>query len=113
MGRAKGSILKFTCITCGVVDLVTGGSSNYRCSKCRSINGIDPLKTPKYLAHAAVAKAIRTGALVRPETFQCVDCQGAATVYDHRDYSQPLRVDPVCRSCNSRRGPAIQPKAAA
>lgn len=38
---------------------------------------------------------------------QCVDCSGAAVEYDHRDYRQPLAVEPVCRSCNLKRGPAI------
>lgn len=27
--------------------------------------------------------------------------------YDHRDYTKPLSVEPVCRSCNKLRGPAI------
>lgn len=112
MGRTKGALVKFTCVKCGIVDLVTGGSCNYKCSKCRSINGVDPLKSPQYLAHAAVAKAIRNGDLERPEQFACTDCHGNATEYDHRDYSFPLKVDPVCRGCNARRGPAISAQAA-
>jgi hypothetical protein len=26
-------------------------------------------------------------------------------VYEHRDYTKPLQVEPVCRSCNALRGP--------
>jgi hypothetical protein len=28
-------------------------------------------------------------------------------VYDHRDYNQPLQVEPVCSPCNISRGPAL------
>ena len=38
---------------------------------------------------------------------KCADCDRVACDYDHRDYSRPLDVEPVCRSCNSRRGPAL------
>ena len=39
----------------------------------------------------------------------CVDCAEPATRYDHRDYDKPLDVEPVCRSCNQKRGPARLP----
>lgn len=35
---------------------------------------------------------------------KCVDCGKPAKQYDHRDYSKPLDVDPVCRGCNVKRG---------
>ena len=35
-----------------------------------------------------------------------VPCGGMAEQWDHRDYNKPLDVEPVCRSCNMRRGPA-------
>jgi hypothetical protein len=34
----------------------------------------------------------------------CVDCGLRAQCYDHRDYLDPLMVDPVCESCNYKRG---------
>lgn len=37
----------------------------------------------------------------------CVDCGKPATCYDHRDYQRPDEVEPVCRACNARRGPAL------
>jgi hypothetical protein len=60
-------------------------------------------------AGTLVAKAIREGRLQRPSAFACVDCGRAAEQYDHRDYTQPLAVEPVCRSCNVLRGPAPLP----
>jgi hypothetical protein len=59
--------------------------------------------------HSAVAAAIRRGELIdlASADIPCVDCGGKATVYDHRDYAYPLDVEPVCRSCNSKRGSAL------
>lgn len=56
------------------------------------------------LAIAAVATAIREGALPKAAGQMCVDCYGVAYCYDHRNYNEPLKVAPVCRKCNSRRG---------
>lgn len=59
-------------------------------------------------AAAKVAAAIRRGDLPPiDEQTPCVDCGGRATEYDHRDYSRPLEVEPVCHRCNILRGPAI------
>ena len=54
-----------------------------------------------------IAKAIRRGVIPNAKTLICVDCGGAAFDYDHRDYTKPLAVDPVCRRCNQMRGPAL------
>lgn len=59
-------------------------------------------------AHSAVAKAVRCGELDHPKTLECVDCGAQARDYDHRDYSRPLDVVPVCRSCNKLRGPGLR-----
>lgn len=58
-------------------------------------------------AHAAVSAAIKKGLLEPVTEFVCSDCDNDATDYDHRDYGKPLDVDPVCRSCNRRRGMAL------
>lgn len=51
-------------------------------------------------------KAIKAG-LVKPLTgLQCVDCGKAAEVHEHRDYGDPLKVEPVCTACNLIRGVA-------
>lgn len=55
-------------------------------------------------AHRAVRAAVQRGALPHPSELGCSDCPKGAEVYDHRDYRKPLAVDPVCRSCNRRRG---------
>ena len=55
-------------------------------------------------ACAAVAKAVRTGALAPAKTLACTDCGKTAFCYDHRDYSKPLEVDPVCKRCDCLRG---------
>ena len=48
-------------------------------------------------------KAIRKGVLQPPHRYLCVDCHGIAQTYDHRFYTRPLDVVPVCRSCNWQR----------
>jgi len=58
-------------------------------------------------AHAAVKKAIQDGILEPIANMQCVDCGKKAEIYDHKDYNKPLEVEPVCRSCNMKRGSAI------
>lgn len=58
-------------------------------------------------AVTAVKKAIKLGDLLPLRGQYCVDCGDPARDYDHRDYNKPLDVDPVCRSCNIRRGAAI------
>ena len=52
-----------------------------------------------------VTKAIRTGLLKPVHECVCVDCGSPAECYDHRDYNKPLAVDPVCKRCDSLRGP--------
>lgn len=56
-------------------------------------------------AHGLVHRAIRRGQIPPVLTCCCVDCGLRAEHYDHRDYAKPLSVEPVCRSCNKRRGP--------
>jgi hypothetical protein len=101
MGRPAGSLCRFVCTVCGETEMVRGGTLYFRCSKCR------PARTAQEAAHSAVAVAIRKGQLAHPSNFACEDCGEVASQYDHRDYSKPLEVAPVCAGCNVRRGPAI------
>ena len=55
-------------------------------------------------AHRAVKSAIKRGELLLPGFRDCSDCGKPATEYDHRDYTVPLQVEPVCHSCNVLRG---------
>ena len=60
-------------------------------------------------AKSSVSYAIKTGRLpsLKENFILCVDCKKRATCYDHRDYNKPLDVQPVCVSCNCKRGGAI------
>ncbi len=62
-------------------------------------------------AQFATRKAVTEGKLPPIWTQYCVDCGRFADRYDHRDYAFPLKVEPVCRSCNTKRGPAKYPTA--
>lgn len=56
-----------------------------------------------------VQSLIASRVLSKPTVHKCVDCGATATCYDHRDYSKPWQVEPVCDRCNRLRGPAIHP----
>lgn len=60
----------------------------------------------QYLAHKDMRLALNRGDLQPYDGKKCVDCGKMAQCYDHRNYRKPLMVEPVCNSCNSRRGPA-------
>lgn len=58
-------------------------------------------------AKTLVFKLVRAGKIKNPKKMFCVDCGINAECYDHRDYLKPLDVQPVCRSCNTKRGPGL------
>lgn len=58
-------------------------------------------------AGSAVSAAVGKGFLSPASDHACVDCGRPAKEYDHRDYLKPLKVEPVCRTCNKKRGYAI------
>ena len=62
---------------------------------------------PDHKAFYEVKKAVKNGDLPPVSELKCVDCGKPAKHYDHRDYGKPLEVEPVCVSCNCKRGPAI------
>ena len=60
------------------------------------------------IAYTRVYRAVHNGHLPKLDgTIPCVDCEAPATKYDHRNYLKPLQVDPVCNSCNLKRGPGL------
>ncbi len=61
--------------------------------------------TPMQKAKQLIRTEVRAGRMPRANTHGCTDCHAPATCYDHRDYHFPLRVEPVCSSCNKKRGP--------
>lgn len=56
--------------------------------------------------HGKVRQAVLRGDIPPPQLFACSDCGRQASQYDHRDYTKPLKVEPVCPSCNQKRGQA-------
>ena len=67
----------------------------------------DPTKNGGHKAHRQVKKAIKDGIIPPVKELNCLDCGCKAQIYDHKDYNKPLEVEPVCRSCNRKRGSAI------
>lgn len=115
MGRKAGSMARFKCGLCGDVELVRGGGASFRCSACKARGAHLPYCgrgdwLGKDTAQRQVSASIRDGLLPRPRTLRCVDCNGEAVEYEHRDYNRPLTVEPICRGCNFRRGPAVPRK---
>lgn len=95
---------------CFIGQCVQGGKKrrpSLRCDSCRWVHRIFlDILSGRQEAARAIAAERRHGRLSAPSDFVCTDCPRPAECYDHRDYGQPLRVDPVCRSCNVLRGHA-------
>lgn len=89
------------CLMCGALQDRTRALFCFPCAFSRTV---DPVARK---AHSAVTRAVQNGTLPRAKTLVCVDCGKPAFDYDHREYSKPLEVVPVCRACNKKRGPAI------
>jgi hypothetical protein len=60
----------------------------------------------KTRAHRIVARALRTGTLIRPSRCEKADCGGTAEHAHHEDYRKPLEVLWLCVECHAltRRG---------
>ena len=97
------------CLSCGA-SMTRHHLARY-CFPCIK-GGQTPATHPsKQAARAKVQRAIEKGVLPKLDgSVACVDCGKPARDYDHRDYSKPLDVAPVCRSCNLRRGTALCPE---
>lgn len=54
----------------------------------------------RLLAHSSVAKAIRSGGLLRQP---CVRCENPKSVAHHEDYDKPLEVMWLCQPCHKQR----------
>ncbi len=96
------------CVTCGdVFTQQAYGAGVSRCPSCGAAwEHFKKYGSGRYEANLKMVSAIRRGTLKPATEFACVDCARAAQCYDHRDYSKPLEVAPVCFSCNVLRGPA-------
>lgn len=98
-------MIEFTCRDCG--GQFSGYGSPKRCEPCRRAYIVYKIVgTGQSLAIGAVSKAKLSGQIRPASAHNCVDCGASAAHYDHRDYGRPLDVEPVCHSCNMRRGAA-------
>ena len=108
------------CMDCGKKEHKRYRRRFQRCRSCQRIheriqqrarNKVRARKYPNQRrALQAVAHAKRKGMLKwvgKGCGIKCTDCHREARHYDHRDYSKPLDVDPVCVDCNIKRGPAL------
>lgn len=95
------------CLDCPAPVAPSRSGVAHRCAPCRDTHNHGMrLLSGAAAAHTAVARAVRKGELPLAKSCQCADCGRVAEQYDHRDYARPLDVQPVCRSCNFKRGPA-------
>jgi len=85
------------CAVCGTCIALMHGNARY-CTKCWTM-ALRARRTTRYM----VRKAIQMEKLPKANTLKCVDCGRPAAGYDHRDYANPLDVQPVCSGCNRRR----------
>jgi hypothetical protein len=91
----------FQCVTCLGFFPVRFTKSKRSCVECEALR-----VRAKEVAQARVHAEIKAGRMKPATAYQCVDCGAQAAGYEHRNYSEPLCVDPVCRRCNRLRGPA-------
>lgn len=92
------------CIDCGNPTNRTKAAK--RCHSCAGL-----VAKFQNTAMYRVQLLINQGVIAKPGAHACVDCGAQATCYDHRDYSKPWAVEPVCDRCNTLRGPAKAAKA--
>jgi hypothetical protein len=91
-----------TCVTCGKQEQrFSCARATSFCHDCQRQHARE-----QRAALSRVYAAVKRGLLPRASDHGCADCDSPATDYDHRDYTKPLDVEPVCRSCNIKRGPA-------
>jgi hypothetical protein len=120
VGRASQKLprwaqLKFCARCCEPIELHPRSATARHCWACNIVRtrakaAFNREHRPLiYKAHQIVAREVEGGrlpALGFGSGITCVDCgKYAAQCYDHRDYTKPLEVDPVCGGCNVRRGP--------
>jgi hypothetical protein len=89
-----------TCPVCGCE--FYNGTDKYCSTACK-----EAVHFIQFRAVSKVNREVALGNLKKATEHVCVDCGKPAKQYEHRNYSKPLDVEPVCRGCNKRRGPAL------
>lgn len=94
------------------------GKTTMQCAACKRVLGHQhhsaryclPCADSVMDMQKAIAKSLRfainAGKLKDWRGQKCHFCGEAASGYEHRDYSRPFNVRPICRSCNWKLGPA-------
>ena len=95
------SMIKFDCLRCGKPTVRPCQAFQHLCVRCSGEHYYEGDR-----ARARLGAAVKSGKISPAHTKMCVDCGYQAQVHDHRDYTKPLEVDPVCKSCNGYRGMA-------
>ncbi len=93
------------CCDCGAAKGPGAHAFSARCKPCG-----DHFSGWMFAANRAINRAKARGELKPASRYSCVDCGSQARDWEHRDYTKPLDVQPVCRRCNQHRGPALYPK---
>ena len=89
------------CSQCGTVSPSKSyWKRHYFCFSCYSAREAIAEKARRKVLQAVYRHELKPARLLK-----CTDCGRDAKFYDHRDYSKPLEVEPVCGSCNQLRGP--------
>lgn len=60
-----------------------------------------------YLVKQEIFKLVRSNKIQKASSKKCIDCGIVANCYDHRDYLKTFEIEPVCWSCNKKRGPGL------
>jgi hypothetical protein len=102
--RKPRAMRRITCAHCQTTfeREAVGSNRVIYCHRCSRLQQAARLKAAK-----AINQALRDGKVKCAKGQRCVDCDAPAHSLDHRNYLTPLDVQPVCRSCNWKRGPAI------
>lgn len=74
-----------------------------RLEDARYARGRSPEQMLKHKARCKVYWAIKRGDLTPVAKCSCADCGVPATEYHHEDYTKPLEVIPLCKSCHVAR----------
>ena len=90
-----------TCLSCSRTE-PRGSKLAIFCFECAEQRRIEQRR-----ALMRVREAVKRGHMQPARAHDCVDCGAPASGFDHRDYTLPLQIEPVCAACNKRRGPAL------
>lgn len=95
------------CAWCGTECIC--GFTGKLCLKCSKAKAREASR-----AHAAVSAMVIAGLVKKLpcDGINCVDCGKQATHWEHRDYRKPQEIEPICKSCNTKRGHAMTAYAA-